>query len=195
MTFRMGRLCHTSITVDNIATYATRQGIYGASYPFSARYSVRYMQDDPTPYTLRSSIFGGPLILMQRIGEWTPQEMADAKKAIDEYKRLREVFREGKIVHLLRPASNVEGLGRGWDAIQAVTLDQTRSAVMVYRAVAGVPTRTIRPRGLKPGAVYTATFVDGGRSEQYSAEALAAEGLQVSLPELSSEIIELAIVQ
>ena len=31
MTYRMARLCHTSITVDNIAAYATRQGVYGAS--------------------------------------------------------------------------------------------------------------------------------------------------------------------
>jgi hypothetical protein len=194
MTYRMGRLCHTSITVDNIATYATRQGVYGASYPFSARYSVRYMQDDPTPYTLRSSIFGGPLILMQRIGEWTPQEVADAQAAIGEYKRLRTIFRDGKIIHLLPPASNVEGLGRGWDAIQAVSLDQARSAVMVYRAVAGQPTRTIRPRGLAPGARYRVRYADAGRSEVYSAEELAHTGLHVALPELSSEIIELDIV-
>ncbi len=66
----MARLYHSTITVDNIATYATRQGVYGASYPFSPRYSVRYMQDDPTPYTLRSAIFGGPLILMQQVTEW-----------------------------------------------------------------------------------------------------------------------------
>ena len=36
LTYRMARLCHSTITVDNIATYATRQGVYGASYPFSA---------------------------------------------------------------------------------------------------------------------------------------------------------------
>lgn len=191
MTWRMARLCHTSITVDNIATYATRQGVYGASYPFSARYSVRYMQDDPTPYTLRSSIFGGPLILMQRIGEWTPQEMADSKAAIDEYKRLRTVFRSGKIVHLLPPASNVEGLGRGWDAIQAVTQDQARSIIMVYRAVGGPPARTIRPRGLAAGSAYRVRYVDSIRTGVYDAAQLQQEGLEVTLGELGSEVIEL----
>ena len=105
MTYRMGRLAHTSITVDNIATYATRQGIYGASYPFSPRYSVRYMQDDPTPYTLRSVIFGGPLIMMQRVTDWDDVQMADTKAAIQTYKRLRKLIRDGKVIHL-HPAAD-----------------------------------------------------------------------------------------
>ena len=135
MTYRMARLAHTSITVDNIAAYATRQGIYGASYPFSPRYSVRYMEDDPTPYTLRSSIFGGPLILMQRIGDWNEQQMADTKAAIAQYKHLRTLIRDAKIIHLLPPRHNVEHFGRGWDAIQAVSVDQTRSVVMVLSLI------------------------------------------------------------
>ena len=195
MTYRMARLCHTSITVDNIATYATRQGIYGASYPFSPRYSVRYMEDDPTPYTLRSAIFGGPLILMQRIGEWNEQEMADAKRAIAEYKRLRSVIRNGKVIHLLAPRHNVERHGRGWDAIQAVSPDQARSVVMVYRALGGPEERVIRPRGLRSGASYRVHWADAGRTEVRSAESLHADGLAVKLGELGSEIIELAMVE
>jgi hypothetical protein len=31
---------------------------------------VRYVQDAPTPHTLRSAVFGGALILMQQITEW-----------------------------------------------------------------------------------------------------------------------------
>ncbi|GIV70839.1 alpha-galactosidase [Caldilinea sp.] len=195
MTYRMARLCHTSITVDNIATYATRQGIYGASYPFSPRYSVRYMEDDPTPYTLRSAIFGGPLILMQRIGEWNEQEMADAKRAIAEYKRLRSVIRDGKVIHLLAPRHNVERHGRGWDAIQAVSPDQARSVVMVYRALGGPEERVIRPRGLRSGASYRVHWADAGCTEVRSAESLHADGLTVKLRELGSEIIELAMVE
>jgi hypothetical protein len=191
MTYRMARLCHTSITVDNIATYATRQGVYGASYPFSPRYSVRYMQDDPTPYTLRSSIFGGPLILMQRIGEWTPQQMADTKAAIEQYKHLRQIIRSAKIIHLLPPASNVEGLGRDWDAIQAVSLDQARSVVMVYRAIGGPPARAIALRGLAADAAYRVRYVDSGDEQVYAAAHLQTQGLAVTLDELSSEVIEL----
>ncbi|MBP8292936.1 MAG: alpha-galactosidase [Caldilineaceae bacterium] len=193
MTYRMARLCHTSITVDNIAAYATRQGVYGASYPFSARYSVRYMEDDPTPYTLRSSIFGGPLILMQRIGEWNARQMADTRTAIAQYKHLRTIIRNAKIIHLLPPRTNVERLGRGWDAIQAVNLDQTRSVAMVYRAVGDAAERTIRLRGLRPDASYTVRYADAGYERVHSAASLQETGLTVALNELSSEVIELEL--
>lgn len=193
MTYRMARLAHTSITVDNIATYATRQGVYGASYPFSARYSVRYMQDAPTPYTLRSSIFGGPLILMHRIGDWDTQQMADTKAAIEQYKHLRTIIRNAKIVHLLPPCSNVEGLGRSWDAIQAVSLDQRRSAVMVYRAVGGPSQHAIRPRCLAAGASYTVRFADSGYEAVHRSADLTETGVLVTLGELSSEVIELEL--
>ncbi|HAJ37886.1 MAG TPA: alpha-galactosidase [Chloroflexi bacterium] len=194
MTYRMARLCHTSITVDNIATYATRQGIYGASYPFSPRYSVRYFEDEPTPYTLRSAIFGGPLILMQRIGEYDAQQMADAKAAIAQYKHLRTIIRGGKVIHLLPPRHNVEHHGRGWDAIQAVTPDQTRSVVMVYRALGGPDERTIRPRGLRAGATYTVSYADAGITVTRTAEDIQERGVRVALNELSSEVIELEAV-
>jgi alpha-galactosidase len=193
LTYRMARLCHTSITVDNIASYATRQGIYGASYPFSPRYSVRYFEDEPTPYTLRSALFGGPLILMQRIGDYDAQQMADTQAAIAQYKHLRTIIRGGKVIHLLPPRSNVEHHGRGWDAIQAVTPDQARSVVMVYRALGGPPERVIRPRGLRPGASYTVRYADAGRVEVRRAEEIQDHGLTVALAELSSEVIELSI--
>lgn len=193
LTYRMARLCHTSITVDNIATYATRQGIYGASFPFSPRYSVRYFEDEPTPYTLRSALFGGPLILMQRIGDYDARQMADTRAAIAQYKHLRTIIRGGKVIHLLPPRHNVEHHGRDWDAIQAVTPDQTRSVVMVYRALGGPPERTIRPRGLRPGASYTVRYADAGRVEVRRAEEIQEQGLTVALDELSSEVIELSI--
>lgn len=193
LTYRMARLYHTSITVDNIATYATRQGIYGASFPFSPRYSVRYFEDEPTPYTLRSAIFGGPLILMQRIGDYNAQQMADAKAAIAQYKHLRTIIRGGKVIHLLPPRHNVEHHGRGWDAIQAVTPDQTRSVVMVYRALGGPDERTIRPRGLRPDAAYTVRYADAGVTVVRSAEDIQTHGVRVALGELGSEVIELEI--
>jgi hypothetical protein len=193
MTYRMARLCHTSITVDNIAAYATRQGVYGASFAFSPRYSVRYMQDDPTPYTLRSSIFGGPLILMHRIGNWNAQQMADTKDAIEQYKDLRSLVREAKIIHLLPPTRNVDHFGRDWDAIQAVSLDQSSAAVMIYRALGGAEERTIRLRGLRPGASYAVRHVDGGQVSVRSAESLHSDGVTLSLAELSSEILKLEL--
>jgi alpha-galactosidase len=191
MTYKMARLYHTSITVDNIATYATRQGIYGASYPFSPRYSVRYMEDDPTPYTLRSSIFGGPLILMQRIGDWDERQMADTRAAIQQYKDLRTLVRDAKVVHLRPPRYNVERVGWGWDAIQALAPDQARSAVMVYRAAGDAPSRTIHPRGLLPDATYRVRLADSDATAERTGAAIMADGISVALPELAAEIISI----
>jgi hypothetical protein len=191
LTFKMGRLYHTSITVDNISTYHTRQGVYGASYPFSPRYSVRYMEDDPTPYTLRSSIFGGPLILMQKIGEWDAQQIADTRAAIGQYKALRTLIRDAKIIHLRRPRHSIGGEGWGWDAIQAVSPDQARSVVMVYRARGDGPEHTVRPRGLLAEATYRVRLEDAGATADRSGAALMAEGITLALAEHSAEIVHL----
>jgi alpha-galactosidase len=185
----MARLYHTSITVDNIATYPTRQGIYGASYPFSPRYSVRYMQDDPTPYTLRSALFGGPLIFMHRVTDWDDTQMADAKAAIAQYKELRTLVRDAKIIHLLPPRANVTGGGWGWDAIQAVGPDKRRSVVMVYRAQAGEPAMRVRPRGLEANTSYRVRFTDHAATTTYTAESLAADGIEVVLDQFGAEML------
>lgn len=194
MTYKMARLYHTSITVDNIGAYATRQGIYGASYPFSPRYSVRYFEDEPTPYTLRSSIFGGPLIFMQRIGDWDAQQFADAQRAVQEYKAYRQLIRSAKIIHLLAPKHNVDRVGYGWDAIQAVAPDQAESVVFVFRARDGADTQTIYPRGLNPTSIYQITDRDAGAHGARSGAALMQEGVAVALPELAAAILHFAAV-
>lgn len=191
MTYRMARLCHSSITVDNIATYATRQGIYGASYPFSPRYSARYMQDDPTPYSLRSAIFGGPLILMHRVTDWDATQIAATRAAIAEYKALRTLIREAKVIHLLPPAHHGSGAGQGWDAIQAVAADQQRSVVLVYRARGGSTRQTIRPRGLDEQRLYQVRRHDAGAVTELPGLTIAREGIDVELPELASELISI----
>jgi alpha-galactosidase len=191
MTYRMARMYHTTITVDNIATYPTRQGIYGASFPFGPRYSVRYMQDDPTPYTLRSSIFGGPLILMHRVTDWNEQQMEDTRAAIEQYKSLRTLIRDGKVIHLLPPRYNVEHHGRGWDAIQSVAADGQRSVVMVYRAKGDTDRKTIKPRGLLADTTYQVTFADHDHMIEMTGAALASTGIEIELDELGAEILRI----
>lgn len=188
MTFRMARLYHTSITVDNIDSYSTRQGVFGASYPFSPRYSVRYMQDAPTRYTLYSSIFGGPLILMHRLTEWTDGQMAETRAAIALYKRLRAIIRDGKVFHLMRPEGNVPGGGWGWDAIQSVSADCDRGVAMVYRAAGGPAAMTIRPKGLDGEASYRLSSPEGGEARTIAGRELMDEGILVALPEFGAEI-------
>lgn len=188
MTYKMARLYHTSITVDNIDTYSTRQGIYGASYPFPPRYSVRYMEDAPTHYSLYSSVFGGPLIFMHRVTEWNEREIRETGEAIGLYKKLRELVKDAKIIHLMRPSRNFDG-GYGWDAIQAVNAGQTESVVMVYRAKGGEEAMTILPRGLNAECCYEVRLQDGGESRMMTGEVIMTEGISVKLAEKDAEIL------
>jgi hypothetical protein len=152
------------------------------------------MQDDPTPYTLRSAIFGGPLILMQQVTEWSEAQMAETGRAIEEYKGLRGLVRDAKVVHLLAPRYSVEGIGWGWDAIQAVSPDQAHSVVLVYHAMGGPDRRIIRPRGLCPDAVYRVHLVDHGTTLDLDGAQLAEDGLEIALTEPSSEMVRLELV-
>lgn len=189
MTYKMGRLYHTSITVDNIDTYSTRQGIFGASYPFSPRYSVRYMQDAPTMYTLYSSIFGGPIIFMHRITEWSPREVEETRMAVKKYKELRSLIRDAKIIHLKMPQYNNEDGGWGWDAIQAVSQDKSESVVMVYRAKGDEGVKIFKPRGLEPEAMYELRFDRQGNKLVCTGLELQEKGVSVQLEELGAEIL------
>lgn len=195
MTYRMARLYHTSITVDNIDAYSTRQGVFGASYPFSPRYSVRYMQDAPTRYTLYSSIFGGPLIFMHRLTEWSEAEMEEARQAVAVYKRLRLLVRDAKIIHLLRPECSIPGGGWGWDAIQAVSPDRARSAVMVYRAQGASPEKRVHPRGLCAERRYRVRFGEGGETSVFTGAALQQAGIVLRLDEFGADILTIDAIE
>lgn len=187
MTFKMAKLYHTSITVDNIDSYSTRQGIYGASYVFSPRYSVRYMQDSPTKYTLYSSIFGGPLIFMHRLTEWNEIEVEETKEAIKKYKKLRRIIKSAKIHHIKAPKYNMPGGGFGWDAIQAVTQDKSESIVMVYHALGNSSQEIIKPKGLSSNKKYIATINDWQIIK--TGEEFAHNGILITLNQLDAEII------
>lgn len=194
LTYRMGRLYHTSVGVDNMSTYATRQGVYGMSYPFSPRYSARYVQDAPTLYTLRSSIFGGPLILMQKITEWTRSQMKTTRDMIAEYKALRPLVQEGKVIHLLPPACRAGGDGWDWDAIQTVSRKRDRSVALVFRAKGGPSKRAVRVRGLKPDASYIVAVAGKGK-RRAPGKVLMEQGIKLTLKETSSARIDMVVAR
>jgi len=129
---------------------------------------------------------------MQRITDWTPEQMALTKAALDQYKEFRALIRDARIVHLLPPRWNVQGQGWGWDAIQAVAPDQSRSVVMVYRAQGDTPQKVIRPRGLRTEGIYRVRLTDAGKTLELTGEAIAEQGIEIALPEFSAEIIQLS---
>src|SRR5581483_5571727 len=98
MTYQMVRECATSITADDSSALITRQAVYGATYPFPPRYTDRYLGENlVTPYNLRSAMFGGPWMLMQKITEWSEGDIAVATREVGLYKSLRGLIRDAKV--------------------------------------------------------------------------------------------------
>src|SRR5579863_990087 len=68
MTFNMVQNYVTSITNDASGALGSRQGVYGATYPFSPRFAERYMGEKPdSTYDTRSYMFGGPWYIMSQV--------------------------------------------------------------------------------------------------------------------------------
>jgi alpha-galactosidase len=188
MTYQMVRDFETSITADDTSALATRQAIYGATYPFPPRYTVRYVGEAPvTKYNLRSGMFGGPFVLMQRITEWGEAEMALAEEELRLYKSLRLLIRDGKVHHLTgRP----DGMRN--EALQSHHSRSNRSVVFVYRPERGRDTERVRPRGLLNNSEYEVRFQEAGHVFVSTGRDLMERGIEVPLPHASfAEVIHI----
>lgn len=189
MTYKMVRQYVTSILSDDAQPLTTRQAVYGGTYPFPPRYSVRYVQDpretEFSTYYMRSYMFGGPLILMQRITDWNEAQKKLVKKELAIYKSIRTLIRDSKIIHLLERPD-----GKKNDAIQAYHEGSDRSVIFVYRSKGRKNHELIRPRGLKPDSFYRVKFQDHPLAIIVSGQDLMRNGIEVLLPtKNSAEIV------
>lgn len=189
MTYKMVGQYVTSILADDAQPVTTRQAVYGGTYPFPPRYSVRYVQDPRetalNSYYTRSYMFGGPLILMQRITNWTDAQKKLVKEELSIYKSTRTLIRDSKIIHLLERPD-----GKKNDAIQSYHEKSDHSIIFVYRTNGRKNRELIRPRGLKPDSFYKVRFQDYRLMIMASGRSLMGRGLDVPLPARNSaEII------
>jgi hypothetical protein len=175
MTFSMVQRYVTSIAADDTGPLTTRQAAYGATFPFPPRYTDRYMPgDDLNDYITRSYMFGGPWIFMNKIAAWTERQIDFAAREIALYKRLRPLFRDGRVYHLrLRPAD------QRTDAMQAVDPATGGAVVFVYREQTPASQPLIRPRGLAPNQLYRVRFQDHPEQLLETGATLARDGIRV----------------
>jgi hypothetical protein len=186
MTYSMTRRYVTSINADNSGPMTTRQAIFGASYPFSARYLDRYMPDTRlTAYITRSYMFGGPWIFMNKLPEMRQQDLDLAASEIRLYKSLRQRIKDGKVFHLTaRPAET------RIDAIESYHPETDSAVIFVYRPGAAPSSRTVRIRGVKRNETYTVRFQDSSARLSMSGAALLDEGIRMEFGvPYSAEII------
>jgi alpha-galactosidase len=164
MTFNMVKYYVTSITNDASGALASRQAVYGATYPFPTRYTDRYMPEQPTDtYTTRSYMFGGPWIFMNKLADLTPEQQALAASEIRLYKSLRGQVSRSKVYHLtpMPDAGQVDALAAHDAAadrmVVVVTRDQAPSSQFALKLQGLAPQRNYRVWMEEDRAIYAMT--------------------------------------
>jgi len=154
-----------------------RRSVWGMTYVFPPRFISRYMPEPPTKFTTRSSMFGGPWILMQPITQWSPEQIELVRQEIALYKSLRGIIREGKVFHLLGPPD-----GYTISAIESFHPDRDAGVIFVYRPDSPKTSQVVYPRGLNPQGAYRVSFQESRDAVVLSGAALMRDGVDVKLP-------------
>jgi alpha-galactosidase len=185
MTFNMVRRYVTSITNDASGSLSSRRAVYGVTFPFPPRYADRYMpEQEANDYVTNSYKFGGPWVMMNRLLEMKPEQLAFLASEVAKFKARRKQVAEGKVFHLAAPGET------RIDAIQSYDAASDSALAVVTRAQASAKTYTLRPRGLDPGRHYMITFESDPRALTMNGEQLMRDGVRVNLPEpMSSEVV------
>ena len=179
MTFQMVQNYVTSIVNDASGARGSRQSVYGATYPFPARYSDRYMPEQTlNSYTTRSYMFGGPWIFMNRLPELTAADFDFASREITLFKRTRSTVSEGKILHLTAPAA----LGFT-DAIAAWNPRTDSGVAVVTRDKAPANSFQLRLAEAVESRTYLVTFADDPSTLTVTGSQLRNQGVTVKLPD------------
>lgn len=176
-TFEAVRNYATFGSCDGCDPLTRRQAVYGMSYVFPARFIDRYMPEYPDIYNGRSSMFGGPWILMQKITDWTPEQIVFGSHEIQIYKALRTLIRGGKVFHLLRRPDGVRV-----NAIESFNYDLNSGVIFVYRPNSSAASQKIVPRGLDANGFYNVSFQESNETYVSRGADLAANGILVTLP-------------
>ncbi len=192
MTFNMVKSYVTSITNDASGSLASRQAVYGATYPFPPRYAERYMpeSDGLTDYATHSYRFGGPWVLMTRLADLQADQVAFLKSEVQNYKNQRTDISAGKVFHILAPGANAT------DVIQSYNPSTDTAIAVVTRAASAGPSYVFRPKGLQAQQRYTVWFEIASDVYSQTGAQLMANGFRVLLPTpYSSEVVHIEAQQ
>ena len=186
MTFSMVQRYVTSITNDASGALGARQGVYGATYPFSPRYADRYMPETPSnTYLTRSYMFGGPWHLMNQLPAMPPDVMTLAAQEIATYKKIRSRIGSGMVYHVT-PAP----LAGRTDALQSYRAVDDTAIAIVTREDTEADYADIKILGLRPEGTYRVHFQDDPRALAMTGKQLSDTGVRVNLPaSQSAEIV------
>jgi len=178
MTFNMARYYVTSITNDASGSLGARRGVFGATYPFSPRYTDRYMPDERLDtYTTRSYMFGGPWLFMNRLTQMMPDDLRLAASEIQVYKSLRSRIRRAKVFHLSSWPDE-----QRLEAIQSYDPETDTAIAFVTRHDGDADSYTLRLRGLRARSNYLVRFEGLPSNLTMTGAQLMNDGLLLTLP-------------
>jgi hypothetical protein len=188
MTFNMVRNYVTSITNDASGSFSARKAVFGATYPFSPRYTDRYMPDEGlTPYVTNSYQFGGPWVIMRPLVGLNGPEREYLSTEIGRYKMKRSSIVSGKVFHI----SSAPALDR-IDALQSYNSEKDVAVAVVVRPQATADSYLFKPKGLTPSTRYRVWFERDARSYSQTGAQLMRDGVVVSLPTtFSSDVVHI----
>jgi hypothetical protein len=186
MTFNMVQSYVTSATNDASGALGSRQGVYGATYPFSPRFAERYMPEDPTStYLTRSYMFGGPWHLMVKLPEVSSDSIALATREIATYKQIRSQIQAGKVYHV----TNFPGNGK-IDALESYNAAADSAIAIVTREASTAKSTVLKLLGFVADHTYKVHFQDDPRVLTMTGAQLNQSGVLVKLPAMqSAEIV------
>jgi hypothetical protein len=177
MTFNMVQSYVTSITNDASGALGSRQGVYGATYPFSPRFADRYMIEYPdSTYNTRSYMFGGPWYFMTPLPAFNEAESLFAQAEIAVYKQIRSGLATGTVFHV----TSAPAIGRV-DALESLSPAGSAIAVVV-RDGSAAASADIPIQGLNPAQTYLVKFQTDRRIFSMTGAQLSQPGVNVSLP-------------
>jgi alpha-galactosidase len=171
---------HLFSLTDLYDPLSNRQAIYGATFPFPARYGEGYMKeaDGVSPHYQFRSFMMGYWSLSADTTKWSADKIEACRKDIAAYKRIRPILRNGNVYHILpRPD------GRHWDGLEFYDPASGRGVAFVFRPDSPDSQQVIYLKGLEPNTRYRVSFEDTAEAFTRDGRALMNDGLGVTLAE------------
>jgi alpha-galactosidase len=138
----------------------------GFTYAYTPQVMMAWVTDSPhwlnkrttsLSYRMLSSMQGS-LGIGANIANWTPEEMAQAKRLIAAYHEVQPTIVQGALYRLISPRSGSE-----FSATQTVRADKGQSVVFafIHSIEKGHTFPTLKLKGLDPAAEYALTPIEG----------------------------------
>ena len=186
---------HYIVTTDTLSALPDRQSVYDSTFAFPPAVLMAYTYenyynkdaDQPRPFLWRSAMMSAWQIDPTHTANWSPEEIAGARRATELYKSwIRPMLKDVKVHHILpRPD------GFHWDGMFYWSPSLQHGTLYVFRPNNDEVTQRIRLKGLAGEGRYRVRSEDGSVAEGIRAgNDLMGTGLKVKLPrKYSSDLI------